>query len=150
MSQPDQKPRLKRPVEQVRAELLSDPETKRIAKAVGMELEAYVNLVLDYAQNPDKEPILEVAPDEELRAAGYNPPSAEDVANFFIAGAKGEIDLGEKGPDFSKSEFESSAAAGGKPSIAVTPGQAPSAPSDPAKRDDLMDQLKKGSRGGSV
>jgi hypothetical protein len=112
--QPGQKPRLKRPVEQVRAELLADPDTKRIARAVGMELAEYVELVLDYAQNPDKQPVLQIADDAELRANGYEPPSNEEIANFFIAGAKGELDLG--GPDFNKSGFES---APSKPAVSL-------------------------------
>ena len=104
-----QKPRLKKPVEKVREELLSDPDTKRIAKAVGMELEEYVELVLDYAQNPDKEPVLQVADDEELKAAGYTPPSVQEVAQFFLDGAAGK--LGIEGPNFNKSGFESGGAA---------------------------------------
>jgi hypothetical protein len=92
MSQPRR--RLTRPVETVRAELLADPDTQRIAKAVGMELSAYVELVLDYALNPDKQPVLQVATDEDLREAGYNPPSAEDVAQFFISASQGELGLG--------------------------------------------------------
>jgi hypothetical protein len=116
MSQSAQKPRLKRPVEQVRAELLNDPDTKRIAKAVGMELKDYVEMVLDYAQNPDKEPMMNVAPDEELRAAGYEPPSTEEVAKFFVDTAKEMIKEGDS--KFGKSAFESGKpAAGGKPSL---------------------------------
>ena len=111
----EQKSRLKRPVEKVRAELLADPDTKRIAKAVKMKLEDYVELVLDYAQHPDKEPVLQVASDEELRNAGYEPPSAKDVAQFFLDGANGK--LGLEGPNFNKSGFDSAPAAGGKPSL---------------------------------
>ncbi len=121
MSQPGQKPRLKRPVEQVRAELLADPDTKRIAKSVGMELKDYVEMVLDYAQNPDKEPMMNVAPDEELRAAGYEPPSTEEVAKFFVDTAKEMIKEG--GNKYAKSEFESGKpASSGKPSLS---GSAP-------------------------
>jgi hypothetical protein len=114
-----QKPRLKKPVEQVRAELLADPDTKRIADSVNMELKAYVELVLDYAQNPDKQPVLSIASDEDLRAAGYEAPTPEDVGNFFIAGAKGE--LGIAGTQFTKSGFDSAPAPGatgkGKPNL---------------------------------
>jgi hypothetical protein len=134
-SAPGQKRGLKRPIEVVRAELLKDADTKRIAKAVGMELEAYVELVLQYAQDKDKEPILEVVSDEELRANGFNPPSAEDVAALLIAGAKGELGVN---PEFEKSDFQASKGAKG-PALAPTPtGEIPKA--DP----DLVDQVKKG------
>ncbi|AKQ65144.1 hypothetical protein A176_002056 [Myxococcus hansupus] len=117
----EQKPRLKRPVENVRAELLADPDTQRIAKSLDMELEAYVELVLDYAQNPDKEPTLIVAPDEELRAAGYNPPSTQDVANFFIAAANGELGIGP--PKSYYTGFEAAQDASNKPSLRGDEGQ---------------------------
>ncbi|MDC0708301.1 hypothetical protein POL68_07440 [Stigmatella sp. ncwal1] len=118
-----QKPRLTRPVENVRAELLADPDTQRIAKAVGMELAAYVELVLDYAQNPDKQPMLQVASDEDLREAGYNPPSAEDVANFFISASKGELGLGP--PQVYKTGFETPSGDAGKPSLRGDENQDP-------------------------
>ncbi|WP_426753369.1 hypothetical protein [Myxococcus sp. Y35] len=119
----EQKPRLKRPVENVRAELLADPDTQRIAKSLDMELEAYVELVLDYAQNPDKEPTLIVAPDEALRAAGYNPPTTQDVANFFIAAANGELGIGP--PKSYYTGFEAAQAATDKPSLRGDEGQEP-------------------------
>ncbi|WP_224371549.1 hypothetical protein [Hyalangium versicolor] len=126
---------LKRPVEVVRAELLKDADTKRIAKAVGMELEAYVELVLQYAQDKDKEPVLDVATDEDLQANGFSTPSAEDVANFLIKGAKGELGVNQ---EFEKSGFENSKGPKG-PSLAGSPtGEVPKG--DPS----LMDQVKKG------
>ncbi|WP_375769053.1 hypothetical protein NR798_46540 [Archangium gephyra] len=140
-----QKPRLKKPVEKVRAELLADPDTKRIAKSVGMELEAYVELVLDYAQNPDKQPVLQVADDAELRAAGYEAPTPEEVGQFFVAAAKGE--LGLEGPDFNKSGFESAPSAAGKPSLQGTEGEKPLASDDPEKRQELLNQMRKGGPG---
>ncbi len=90
----EQKPRLKRPVENVRAELLADPDTQRIARSVGMSLTAYVDLVLDYAQHPEKEPVLKVVSDEALRAAGYDPPTVQEVGEFFQGAARGELGLG--------------------------------------------------------
>jgi hypothetical protein len=98
---------LKRPIEVVRAELLKDADTKRIAKAVGMELEAYVELVLQYAQDKDKEPVLNVVEDEELRANGFNPPTAEQAAQVLIAAAKGELGVNQ---EFQKSDFQAASA----------------------------------------
>jgi hypothetical protein len=102
---PGKKRGLKRPIEVVRAELLNDADTKRIAKAVGMELEAYVELVLQYAQDKDKEPELHVVSDEELKRNGFNVITSEDAANLLIAVAKGELGVSQ---EFQKSEFESS------------------------------------------
>lgn len=137
--------RLKKPVEKVRAELLADPDTKRIAKSVGMELEAYVELVLDYAQNPDKQPVLQVASDEELRAAGYEPHTTEEVANFFLAGARGELGIG--GPDFSKSGFDSANSSAGRPSLQGTEGQQQVRARDGETSQELLNQVRKGGTG---
>ena len=101
---PGKKRGLKRPVEVVRAELLKDADTKRIAKAVGMELEAYVELVLQYAQDKDKEPELHVVSDEELKKNGFNVVSPEEAANMLVAIAKGEFGVDQS---FQNSEFES-------------------------------------------
>ncbi|WP_255208599.1 hypothetical protein, partial [Myxococcus sp. AM009] len=94
---------LKRPIEVVRAELLKDPETKKIAEAVSMKLEDYVELVLKYAQDKDKEAEVAVISDEELRRNGFNPLSAEEAANILIKGMKGE--LPGSPPDFEASKF---------------------------------------------
>ena len=103
MSQNTPKKGLSRPVEVVRAELLKDPDTQRIAKTVGMELEEYVELVLDYAQNPDKEPVVKVVADEELHAAGFKTMTNDDAAKLLIKVAKGELGVNE---EFEKSQFE--------------------------------------------
>jgi len=133
---PGQKRGLKRPIEVVRAELLKDPDTKRIAKAVGMELEAYVELVLQYAQDKDKEPVLNVVSDEELRAAGFNPPTAEDVAKLLVTAAKGEMGVH---PEFDKSEFQASS---GPKGPSLTGGS--TAGEIPKGNPNLADQVKKG------
>lgn len=138
-------PKLKKPIEKIRAELLQDPDTKRIAKAVGLELEPYVEMVLDYLQNPDKEPVLKVASDEELRAAGYEPPTTEEIGQFFLAGARGELGLG--GPDLSKSGFDSGPSTAGKPSLQGTEGQQQLRSDDPEKQKQLLEQLRKGGPG---
>ncbi|WP_426755995.1 hypothetical protein [Myxococcus sp. Y35] len=139
---------LKRPIEVVRAELLKDPETKKIAEAVSMKLEDYVELVLKYAQDKDKEAEVAVIPDEELRRNGFNPLSTEEAANILIKGMKGE--LPGSPPDFEASRFtQDKASTAGKPSLNAPVGAVPSGPQDPAARQELMDQLKKGTSGGN-
>jgi len=135
----EQKPRLTRPVENVRAELLADPDTQRIAKSVGMELAAYVELVLDYATHPEKEPVLKVVPDEALRAAGYDPPTVEEVGEFFKSAARGELGLGP--PASYSTGFEANAsAAQNKPSLRGD-GNPPRAEVDEAKGQALLKDL---------
>lgn len=137
--------KLKKPIEKIRAELLEDADTKRIARAMGVEVEAYVEMVLDYLQNPEKEPVLKVASDEELRAAGYEPPTTEEIGNFFLAGARGELGLG--GPDRSKSGFDAGPSTAGKPSLQGTEGQQQVRAEDPEKQKQLLEQLRKGGPG---
>ncbi|MBZ4419186.1 hypothetical protein [Myxococcus sp. RHSTA-1-4] len=138
---------LKRPIEVVRAELLKDPETKKIAQAVSMELEDYVELVLKYAQDKDKEAEVAVVSDEELRKNGFTPMSAEEAANILIKGMKGE--LPGSPPDFEASKFtQGGAGSAGKPSLTAPQGQAPTGPQDPAAQKALQDQLKRGGGGG--
>ncbi len=103
MSQNTPKRGLKRPIEVVRAELLKDKDTARIAKAVGMELAEYVELVLSYAQDKDKEPMIKVVSDEELHAAGFKTMTNDEAAKLLIKAAKGELGVNEQ---FEKSEFE--------------------------------------------
>ncbi|ATB29631.1 hypothetical protein [Melittangium boletus] len=136
-----QKPRKPLSAEQIRAKVLEDPDSKRIAKAVGLDLAAYADKVVDYAMNPDKEPQLQVASDEALRAAGYDPPSAEDVGKFFLAGANGELGLETVRLD--RSGFDASPNGAGKPSLSGTEGQK-QATVDSAKSQELMDQVRKG------
>jgi hypothetical protein len=143
---PGKKRGLSRPVEVVRAELLKDPETKRIADAVGMKLEDYVELVLEYAQDKDKEPMLNVVSDEELKANGFPVHTVEEVGEFLVAGVKGE--LPGQGNPFAKSEFEAAkAAAAGKPSLNPAGDGSGGQPVDEAKRQELLEQMKKGGGG---
>ncbi|QSQ21600.1 hypothetical protein JY651_41585 [Pyxidicoccus parkwayensis] len=137
---------LKRPVEVVRAELLKDPETKKIAEAVSMKLEDYVELVLKYAQDKDKEPELAVVSDEELKKNGFTPMSTDEVATLIVKGMKGE--LPGSPPDFEASKFTQGKSAAGKPSLSPQQEQA-SAPQDPAAQQALLDQLKRGGSGGN-
>jgi hypothetical protein len=143
---PGKKRGLTRPIEVVRAELLKDPDTKRIADAVSMKLEEYVELVLEYAQDKDKEPVLNIVSDEQAKAAGFPVHSVEEVSEFFIAAAKGE--LPGQGNPFAKSEFEQGAKSAGKPSLSPTGGAAPTTgPQSEAQRQELLDQVKKGGGG---
>ena len=79
------------PVEMARQSLIDDPETKKIADSFGMELEDYVDQVMEYALNPDKEPQLQVMADDDFREMGIDPPAMEDVEQWFADVASGKV-----------------------------------------------------------
>ncbi|WP_338872732.1 hypothetical protein [Myxococcus stipitatus] len=139
---------LSRPIEVVRAELLADEETKKIATAVNMKLEDYVELVLKYAQDKSLEPELAIVSDDELRKNGITPVTTDEAADLIIRGMKGE--LPGSAPDFDASKFEQKAT-GGKPSLSSptqeTAAPAKSQPQDDASRQSMLDQIKRGGGG---
>lgn len=128
------------PLENMRIKLLSDPDTRRIARDVGMKLEEYVELVLQYLAEPNKEPQLYVASDEDLRAAGYEPPSPQAVGEFLIAGARGDLGLGEA-PAY-KTGFDAAPDTQGKPSLGAEDGRE-QLPVDDETSQELRKQLPK-------
>jgi hypothetical protein len=138
----EKKKALKKPIEEIRAELMKDPDTARIAKAVSMELPAYVEKVIDYLQNPDKQPMLNLADEADMRATGYNPPGEKELHDLIQAAVNGDLDPANK---YQKSGFDAGAPAR-KGTLTEVPatGAAPSGPEDAAKRQELMDQIKKG------
>jgi hypothetical protein len=133
---PGKKHGLSRPIEVIRAELLKDPDTKRIAKAVGMDLEAYVELVLEYAQDKDKQPVLQVMSDAEARAKGFEPKTPEEAAQVIISAVKGE---GGATQEFEKSEFQASSSPKG-PALSGDSAHGEVPKGNP----DLADEVKKG------
>ena len=138
---------LERPIEVVRAELLKDPETKKIAEALSMKLEDYVELVLQYAQDKDKQPELAVVSDEELRKNGFTPLSSEEAADILIQGMKGQ--LPGSAPDFEESKFTQDKTGAGKPALTAPQGEALTGPRDPTAQKALQEQLKRGGSGGN-
>lgn len=85
--------RLKRPVEEVRAELLNDESTRQIAEKLGMALADYVEKVLDYAQNPDKQPEFNLISEGEAKAKGV--ATTKEVKQWFEEVVEGRVDLRE-------------------------------------------------------
>jgi len=83
--------KLKRPVEEVRKELLADSNTKTIADKLGMNLEEYVELVLDYAQHPEKQPEFNIISEGEAKAEGI--ATVGEVKQWFEDVADGKIDV---------------------------------------------------------
>jgi len=57
--------KLKEPVEVIRKQLMENPDVKQAATALSLSLEQFVEKVLDYAQHPDKKPVLELMSEED-------------------------------------------------------------------------------------
>jgi hypothetical protein len=70
-----------KPIEEIRAELLADPAVHGIASKLGVPLPAYVEKVLEYVRDPDKEPMIRALPDAEAKAAGE--PSIADIKKWL-------------------------------------------------------------------
>lgn len=77
MTTPQKK--INKPIPELRQELLADNDTQRIAKALKMPIEEYVELVLDYVQNPEKDPEVYVPSEDQLREMGVEPVSEEYI-----------------------------------------------------------------------
>ncbi len=70
--------------EALRAQLMEDPETKAIAKHLGVELKDYVAQVLHFVQNPSADPQVYVAEDEDLRSIGWEPADGEAIGKHLV------------------------------------------------------------------
>jgi hypothetical protein len=81
----------KRSLEDVKAELMKDKHTRDIAKTLGMKLEEYVALVLEYVKDPNKEPVVNVIPEAEVKKHGG--ATMEDVKAWFEKVASGEVKI---------------------------------------------------------
>ena len=84
------------PLEIAKQNLRDDPNTLAIAKALGDELEDYIEKVLDYALHPEKTPQLELLDDESVAELGPEAPSVDDVTAWFEAVAEGEVELDDR------------------------------------------------------
>ena len=82
------------PLEVVRQQLMEDEDTISIAKSFEMPLEAYVEMVLEYALDPDKEPEITLLDDEVQQTHGEKLPTQHEVMKWLEQVASGEIELG--------------------------------------------------------
>ncbi len=83
--------KLKKPVEVLRAELLVDKDVKEQARLLKIDVEAYVEKILDYATHQDKPPQLVITPDEQLKARDPNIPTVEELQTHLQKIVDGEI-----------------------------------------------------------
>ncbi|MCP4501614.1 MAG: hypothetical protein GY822_16775 [Deltaproteobacteria bacterium] len=81
----------------IEAELREDEETKKIAETLGLGLDEYIAMVMEYVKDPKKEPELEVYDEEELAGAiGEKPATVKEIEDWLDKVESGEIDLGPK------------------------------------------------------
>lgn len=83
--------KLKKPVEELRAELLADKDVNEQAQMLQIDVAAYVEKILDYALHPDKPAQLIITPDEELKARDPNIPTVEELQTHLQKIVDGEV-----------------------------------------------------------
>ncbi|WP_426752967.1 hypothetical protein [Myxococcus sp. Y35] len=83
--------KLRRPVEEVRAELLANADVKEQARLLKLPVEEYVEKILDYALNPEKPPQIQIVPDEELKAKDPNAPTVAEIQDHLEAIVDGRV-----------------------------------------------------------
>jgi hypothetical protein len=63
---------------------MDDPDTRGIAKNLGVDLKDYVNQVVHYVMNPKEEPTFYIVEDDDLRSMGLEPPDPEAIGRHII------------------------------------------------------------------
>ena len=133
----------------IEADLMKDPETAAIASELGLSVEEYVTMVMDYAKNPDKDPQMEVIPDEIIMQMDPDerPATMAEVQAWMRKVDSGEIDLSPHefktgfGAGETKEQKEAMSMSGGKRQLNVPDGPSKEEPKDEAARA-LRDQLR--------
>ncbi|EPX60163.1 hypothetical protein D187_002249 [Cystobacter fuscus DSM 2262] len=107
MSEEKSKPegkKLRRPIDDVRDELLKDPDVKEQARLLQIPVEQYVEKILDYASHPEKPPAIMIVPDEALKKEDPSIPTVAEVETHLQRMVNGEIPIipGQSQDGFSK------------------------------------------------
>lgn len=85
--------KLKRPIEEVRAELLADHDVREQARMLQLPVEEYVEKILHYAMNPQKPPQVQVLPDPVLKAQDPSIPTTGEIKTHLEKIVSGEISI---------------------------------------------------------
>ena len=83
--------KLNRPVEEVRAQLLADPEIKEQARLMNIPLADYVEKIIDYALHPQKPAQIAIVPDENLKEYDPSIPTVAEMNSYMEKVVSGEI-----------------------------------------------------------
>lgn len=68
---------------EIRKKIMADPNIAKIAEKLGMNYEAFVELVMKYALNPGLQPMVHVMSDADIRAMGAEPPDKDKMIAFL-------------------------------------------------------------------
>jgi hypothetical protein len=82
------------PASVIRQQLMDDEDTKTIAAAFKIPLEKYVELVMTYAQDPEKDVELTILDEDEIQQDQVDIPTQEEVMTWLEQVASGEIEIG--------------------------------------------------------
>jgi hypothetical protein len=90
--------KLKRPDNEMLAEIMKNPEVIKQAALLKADLKTYAEKILDYAKHPDKPPQLVLTSDEDLkkRAAETGtkaPPTQEELEDYLKKVNSGEVSI---------------------------------------------------------
>lgn len=140
-STPDGK-KLRRPVEEVRAELLADPDVRQQAKMLKIPLAEYVEKIIDYALHPQKPAQLQILSDEELKAKDPKAPTVAELQDYLQKIIDGEVVVSPAhmpdgfGQDSKAPQYQSMLGTGdaqkGPPEVSTTTSRPPKS-EDPKK-----------------
>ncbi|MBZ4414094.1 hypothetical protein K8640_38310 [Myxococcus sp. XM-1-1-1] len=83
--------KLKRPVEEIRAELLADADVKEQARMLQIPVEAYVEKIIGYKLHPEKPMPLEITLDHELKAKDPKAATVEEIQGHLDKLISGEV-----------------------------------------------------------
>ena len=117
----------------LRARVLADPNTARIAADLGVPLDEYVEQVVHYALNPTEDPEMVAADDEDLAAVGFSVPD-EDAMGQYLVDAVATADAAH-GDGFR-------ASTPGAVNLGATQGAGSDRAADPALAADLKKHLR--------
>jgi hypothetical protein len=92
-----------RPIEEIRAEIMNDPDVREQARIMDIPLEKYVDKIIDYARNPQKQAQVVIKPDAVLKKEDPTIPTTEEIKTHLEKIASGEIAIS---PAHKKDGFE--------------------------------------------
>jgi hypothetical protein len=82
-----------RPIEEIRAEIMKDPDVREQARIMDIELEKYVDKIIDYARNPHKPAQVKITPDAVLKKRDPTIPTTEEIKTHLEKIVSGEISI---------------------------------------------------------
>lgn len=82
-----------RPIEEIRAELLKDHDVREQARMLQIDVEKYVEKIIDYALNPQKPAQVVIKPDAVLKKEDPTIPTTEEIKTHLEKLASGEVSV---------------------------------------------------------